>query len=478
MLLVLPHYNGSNEAIYSYMLQAIRLSSLRTTDDHITPRIISLDPTFAANPYINASGLSDIDRWPEIKRALDSPPLEEEYLSGSAPGWRNGDAEGPRRGGGLNYTQTIMGPGRTGGAGMRVSGRHAIPGELKRGQAVRADSSNSITASQSPTSKGKEPFHRLPEITAAGDVFSPSGRPRAGSAPAPAPGPLQGSPGHIASSMLSTGKDLGVDAPTGPFHRALSSSQMSNGSGLLPDGALTMTTPEDRGSSIGIEPTTGTQTVEGRMVGGLEDQGSDVDEEEAAEADVREGGREATAVPDSKRASVDTVSTTEHLDFTPVPLPQGQNLPSQPSALTAALNKFIPRIVSTAPHDSSETLPPVPATIINPFYSLYSTVAAPPGVPSESLELYFPHSKNPGQPVVANVRKDATVEEVTGFGLWKYWDDGREPKLEEEGHKEERWSTVGWGLRIVEDDGEVDEDFPRKSLSETRNRLINIYGSA
>lgn len=457
----LSYCNGSNETIYSYMLQAIRLSSLRTTDDHITPRIISLDPAFAANPYINASGLSDIERWPEIKRALDSPPLEEGYLSGSAPGMRNGDAEEPRRGSGLNYTQTIMGPGKIGGAGMRVSGRHAVPGESRRGQAARADSYNSITAPQSPTSKGKELFSRLPEVTTAGDVFSPSGRPRADSAPAPAP--LQGSPKHITSSMLSTGRDLGVNAPGGLLHRALSSSQMSNGSGLGQDGVLTMATPEDRGSSIGIEPTTGTQTVEGRLVGGLEDQGSDVDEEEAAEADVREGGREATAVPDSKRASVDTVSTMEHLDFSPVPLPQGQSLPSQPSALTAALNKFIPHIVSTAPHDSSGPLSPIPATTINPFYSLYSTVAAPPGVPSVSLELYFPHSKNPGHPVVAKVRKDATVEEVTGFGLWKYWDDGREPKLEEEGHKEERWSTVGWGLRIVEDDGEVDEDFPRKS---------------
>lgn len=436
-----------------YMLQAIRLSSLRTTDDHITPRIISLDPTFAVNPYINASGLSDIERWPEIKRALESPPLEEGYLSGSAPGMRNSDTEGPRRGSGLNYTQTIMGPGRMGGAGMRVSGRHAVPGESRRGQAVRADSSSSITAPQSPTSKGKEQFSRLPEVTTTGDVFSPSGRPRAGSAPAP--GPSQGSPRHIASSMLSTGRDLGVDGPGGLLHRALSSSQMSNGSGLGQDGIPTTATPEDRGSSIGIEPTTGTQTVERRLVGGLEDQGSDVDEEEAAEADVREGGREATAVPDSKRASVDTVSTTELLDFTPVPLPQGQSVPSQLSALTVALNKFIPHVVSTAPHDSSGPLSPIPATTINPFYSLYSTVAAPPGVPSVSLELYFPHSKNPGQPVVAKVRKDATVEEVTGFGLWKYWDDGREPKMEEE-----RWSTVGWGLRIVEDDGEVDEDFP------------------
>jgi hypothetical protein len=28
---------------------------------------------------------------------------------------------------------------------------------------------------------------------------------------------------------------------------------------------------------------------------------------------------------------------------------------------------------------------------------------------------------------------------------------------------EEKLSTVGWVMKIAEDDGEVDEDFPRKS---------------
>jgi hypothetical protein len=51
------------------------------------------------------------------------------------------------------------------------------------------------------------------------------------------------------------------------------------------------------------------------------------------------------------------------------------------------------------------------------------------------------------------------VEEVIGFGLWKYWEEGREPKLRED-EGEEKLSAVGWGLRMVEDDGEVDEDFP------------------
>lgn len=65
------------------------------------------------------------------------------------------------------------------------------------------------------------------------------------------------------------------------------------------------------------------------------------------------------------------------------------------------------------------------------------------------------------------MRKDATVEEVLGFGLWSYWENGWLPRLDDEdtnsNNLEEKLSAVGWVMKIAEDDGEVDEDFPRKS---------------
>lgn len=70
-----------------------------------------------------------------------------------------------------------------------------------------------------------------------------------------------------------------------------------------------------------------------------------------------------------------------------------------------------------------------------------------------------------------NVRRDATVEEVIGFALWNYWEEGWLPKLDEglSGEDDPKWGTklsaVGWILRIAEDDGEVDDDFPRKLLT-------------
>ena len=67
-----------------------------------------------------------------------------------------------------------------------------------------------------------------------------------------------------------------------------------------------------------------------------------------------------------------------------------------------------------------------------------------------------------------NVRRDATVEEVIGFALWHYWEEDWLPKLddrlgEDDPKRGVRLSAVGWILRIAEEDGEVDDDFPRES---------------
>jgi hypothetical protein len=201
----------------------------------------------------------------------------------------------------------------------------------------------------------------------------------------------------------------------------------------------------------------------------LLDEGSDMDDEDLdnmsdggeGQGTDREAGR---ALRDSQRSSH---IPQEVLTFHIQPIPP--LLVARPSALTSALNKHVPHLVSTSarhtttsPSSSEEPLPVAGPS--NPFASLYTTVAAPPGVPSQRIELYFPHSNEPSAPLVVTVRSDATVEEVTGHGLYRYWQEGREPGIGSEEQPEISWTTVGWGLRIVEDDGEVDEDFPRVYL--------------
>jgi len=50
---------------------------------------------------------------------------------------------------------------------------------------------------------------------------------------------------------------------------------------------------------------------------------------------------------------------------------------------------------------------------------------------------------------------------VLGFALWSYWEAGWLPRLDEDPNvPEEKLSAVGWVMKIAEEDGEVDEDFP------------------
>lgn len=101
----------------------------------------------------------------------------------------------------------------------------------------------------------------------------------------------------------------------------------------------------------------------------------------------------------------------------------------------------------------------------NPFSDLYSAISGRgvPAAASTTITVFFPRARAPaGKPMLLNVRKDATMEEVLGFALWTYWEEGWEPRLDEEQERsEDLLSAAGWVMRIAEDDGEVDEDFPR-----------------
>lgn len=213
----------------------------------------------------------------------------------------------------------------------------------------------------------------------------------------------------------------------------------------------------------------------------LLDEGSDMDvgdEDYVSDLDRSDvdGDGEADRhkpLKDSRRSS-HVASETLAFHIQPILPPAAA---SRPSGLTSALNKHVPHLVSTStryPETRSGSRPESPSSPVdqqavagpsNPFASLYTTVAAPSGVPSQRIELYFPHSDDPASPLVVTVRNDATVEEVTGHGLYRFWEEGREPGVGREGPNDVSQTTIGWGLRIVEDDGEVDEDFPRMSGS-------------
>jgi len=108
--------------------------------------------------------------------------------------------------------------------------------------------------------------------------------------------------------------------------------------------------------------------------------------------------------------------------------------------------------------------------LANPFSTLYAACVARSGGGAGAggpegdalrLRLFFPRQGD-DEPVEVSVKRDVSVEEVIGVGLWAYWEEGREPGLESEVREDEAREgreTARWDLRIVED-GEVDEDFP------------------
>lgn len=88
---------------------------MRNVDDPYGARLISLDPSYHSNPYILASSLADVERWPELGMPASPPISDDEGDNFSPPSGFPGAT-------GLKYSQTIMG-GRTGGLGLRIHGK-------------------------------------------------------------------------------------------------------------------------------------------------------------------------------------------------------------------------------------------------------------------------------------------------------------------------------------------------------------------
>ena len=118
---------------YSFLIHSVRLSYLRDVEDPYGARVISLDPSYQANPYILAASLADVERWPQLNMP-ESPNLSEDEQERPLgfPGAR------------LKHTQTIMG-GRTGGLGLRVNAKRLSTSKRMSGTPRQQDVKNFIS---------------------------------------------------------------------------------------------------------------------------------------------------------------------------------------------------------------------------------------------------------------------------------------------------------------------------------------------
>ena len=124
--------------------------------------------------------------------------------------------------------------------------------------------------------------------------------------------------------------------------------------------------------------------------------------------------------------------------FSPIPVTQAQAIQPPKSALTA--------LIKAKEQNSQEE---------NHLAELYASFSGKGDLKPLHLKIFRPTSEEPMRPVDVVVRQDATVAETIGFSLYRYWEDGRKPPL-----KKEECDANVWTLRIMEDVGVVDDDFP------------------
>jgi hypothetical protein len=111
--------------LFSLLIHSLRLGYLRNVEDPYGPRLISFNPSFSTNPYINVASLADVNKWPELA-SPPSPPLSPDDESPEGSSQTRNNVPGPLGARGLKYTSTILGPSHTGALGMSVNGRRLV----------------------------------------------------------------------------------------------------------------------------------------------------------------------------------------------------------------------------------------------------------------------------------------------------------------------------------------------------------------
>ncbi|PPQ68454.1 hypothetical protein CVT26_006041 [Gymnopilus dilepis] len=507
----------------SYLIHSLRLAYLRDVEDPYGPRIISLDPSYQANPYILASGLADEERCPQLFLP-SSPNLSEDEQERplGLPGAR------------LKHTQTIMPGGRSGGPGLRVHGKRASTSK-RMSASLRQQEGKPTIPEKSPaeeTLPGAAPSTKtLAQSAPGGESWikiedsdneqSPEPTVQVHQATAPEETPVtkivQFIPKFKGAEEMEKRRRVRMAARRGPGGALAPAAPPPNlsFSSSSEDEAEAPVISDDESSDefevVGQKPTDEL------------DEGDEFDPYVilistysfaisyqklrvfAANRTASDSASDATSMFSPGSISIANSSnpvSSSHINTRSRPrLSPVSERPSQISRHKRPENLGISRTrgdststtASHAPSPSPSTVPaaseqmfarkkvipvkPLKSSLTamlassgstsNPFAEMYAAISGRGEVASTTIQVYFPHATQPrGKAMELNVRKDATVEEVIGFALWSYWEEGWLPKLDEglSGEEDPKWSTrlsaVGWILRLAEEDGEVDDDFP------------------
>jgi hypothetical protein len=150
------------------LIHSLRLGYLRNVDDPYGSRLISFNPSFSTNPYINVASLADVNKWPELA-SPPSPPLSpDESLEEGPSQTRN--VIGPLGARGLKYSSTIFGPSQSGALGMSVNGRRLVSKPTRPIViAASQDDNNSNNAAPKPSPPPLKPIF-IPKFKGAAEM--------------------------------------------------------------------------------------------------------------------------------------------------------------------------------------------------------------------------------------------------------------------------------------------------------------------
>ncbi|KAK4137413.1 hypothetical protein BT67DRAFT_438686 [Trichocladium antarcticum] len=143
---------------------------------------------------------------------------------------------------------------------------------------------------------------------------------------------------------------------------------------------------------------------------------------------------------------------------TPLQISVGVLPPPRPMSTIRPLSMIQPKSLLSAALKAKKTKPALP---FDSFASLSGQGDPNPVM----LRIYAPFSKTPNMPFEVLIRRTVhhgeggdrpvTVADLIGLSLWRYNEEKLEPRL-----PDDKLNTNWWALRMVEEDGEVDDDFP------------------
>ncbi|KAI0043578.1 hypothetical protein FA95DRAFT_1524028 [Auriscalpium vulgare] len=487
------------------LIHSLRLNYLRNVDDPYGARLISFSPSFSSDPYISLSGFADVDRWPELA-APSSPPLSQDEADDAS---RPRSISGFPGASGLKYSQTILGPSRTGAMGLGVNGRRRAsvrnPSRLQQTSVAPStppqdgargdDKSGAGIVAASPLedasqeeARGAEllPFQFVPKFKGAAEMDERRRlrmQARRGAAQAVNGARAAGSPAKAQIREMESSSEEEDDS---------SPADDEDDFDDVPDGSMDMDGDEFdadfAGPSMGVTADS--------VSDGLSILSASISASVMSTSNSSNNPSSLPVLAAPRRARLSPVNEGRHPEDVAVPGTAASDItgfemvtppPPKSSDAAAPPRSARPRRTGSAPALNAKKAeeeglfarvkvgPPraqrsalssmlAAGTSSNPFSDQYSAIAGRGVSAAAAMEVtvFVPSARRPaGKPMVLSVRKDATVEEVLGFALWTYWEEGWEPRLDEGGDvPEEKLSAVGWVLRIAEDDGEVDEDFP------------------